>query len=218
MSRSKSCALFLFTLFAFAVMITPAYSTTITTYSDSASWLAATTGDQLDNFEGLTPSSSHQFYNAWIFQNDVEFIGISDSTGLMDTSGFSWANFGTGDAGFVMGATDVSIPLSDPVTAFGINLFTDQPNLTYTVTTLSSPFLVPTFAAPPPAFYGITSDSAFSTVDLGVPSGSAYALFDNFQWGTAQARQRDEGQVPEAGTFLMIGTGLMGFAVIRRRR
>ncbi len=217
MYRSKSCALFLLTLFTLAVMITPAYSATITTYSDSASWLAATTGDQLDDFEGYAPSGNYTTYPGGIFQNGVEFIGLSGTTGVMDTTMAPYHNFGTGDAGFVTGGTDVRITLSSPVTAFAINLFTNPPNLTYTVTTLSTPFSVPTFAAPTPAFFGITSDTAFSTIDLGVPTGSTYAFFDNFQWGTAQAGQQGQGQVPEAGTFLMIGTGLMGFAVFRRK-
>src|ERR1017187_2884614 len=164
MFRSKSCALFLLTLFTLAVMITPAYSTTITTYSDSASWLAATTGDQLDNFEGMGTSGAFTVTGP-IFQNGVEFVGLSGSTGIADTSAYSWSNFGTGMAGFVMGATDVRITLPAPVTAFGINLFTNPPNLTYTVTTLATPFSVPTFAVPTPAFFGITSDTAFSTVE-----------------------------------------------------
>jgi hypothetical protein len=218
MYRSKSCALFLLTLFTLAVMITPAYSTTITTYSDSASWLAATTGVvQADNFEGMAPSGGYTVYSGGIFQSGVEFIGLSGTTGVMDTTQASYYNFGTGDAGFVMGAPDVRITLPAPVTAFGINLFTNPPNLTYTVTTLATPFSVPTFAVPTPAFFGITSDTAFSTVDLGAPAGSTYAFFDNFQWGTAQAGQQGQGQVPEAGTFLMIGTGLMGLAIFRRK-
>jgi hypothetical protein len=215
MYRSKSCALFLFTLFTLAVMITPAYSATITTYPNSASWLAATTGDQLDSFEGLAPSGSYTSYPSGIFQNGVEFIGLSGSTGVMDTTQQSYYNFGTGDAGFVAFGTNIQITIPTPVTAFSINLFTNPAQVTYTVTTLSTPFTVPTFAVPTPAFFGVTSDTAFTTVNLQVPSGTTYAFFDNFQWGTAQTGS--QGQVPEAGTFLMIGTGLVGFAVFRRR-
>jgi hypothetical protein len=83
--------------------------------------------------------------------------------------------------------------------------------LTYTVSTLSTPFTVPVASSMPPTFFGVTSDTPFTTVDLQVPAGTGYAVFDNFQWGTAEV------QTPEAGTFLLIGTGLMGFAVFRRK-
>lgn len=214
MYRSKSRAIFLFTLFTLAVIITPAYSTTITTYSDSPTWLAATTGVTSDNFNGYAPAGSYTTYPGGISQNGVEFIGISGQTGVMDTSAFTFYNFGTGDAGFVTGTTGVTITLPTPVTAFSINLFTNPAATTYTVSTLSTPFTVPTFATPTPAFFGVTSDTAFSTVSLQVPSGTTYAFFDNFQFGTAEVGN----PVPEAGTFLLIGTGLIGFAVFRRRR
>jgi hypothetical protein len=214
MYRSKSGAIFVFTLFTLAVMITPAYSTTITTYSSSPTWLAATTGVTTDNFNGYAPAGSYTLYNTGIFQNGVEFIGISGQTGVMDTSAFTFYNFGTGDAGFVTGTTAVTITLPAPVTAFSINLFTNPAATTYTVSTLSTPFSVPTFALPTPTFFGVTSDTAFSTVSLQVPSGTTYAFFDNFQFGAADVGS----PVPEAGTFLLIGTGLIGFAIFRRRR
>ena len=217
MFQSTSRAIFLLTLFALAVMITPAYSTTITTYSDSPSWLAATSGVTTDNFTGYAPSNSYTVYSGGIFQNGVEFIGLSGGTTLVaDTSGgpFSWASYGTGDAGFVSGSGGVAITLSTPVTAFSINLFTSPAGSTYTVSTLSTPFTVPTVSAAPPTFFGVTSDTAFSTVSLQVPSGTTYAIFDNFQFGTAQTVQDP---VPEAGTFLLIGTGLVGFAIFRRK-
>ncbi len=215
MSRFKFQALFLFTLSTLAVMVTPAYSTTITTYSDSASWTAATTGVTTDNFNGLAPAGSYTMYNSGIFQNGVEFIGISGQTGVMDTSAFSFYNFGTGDAGFVSGTTGVTITLPTAVTAFGINLFTNPTAATYTVTTLSTPSTVPTSATAPPTFFGVTSDTPFSTVSLQVPAGLSYAFFDNFSFGTAQAQET--GQVPEAGTFFLIGTGLIGFAAFRAK-
>jgi hypothetical protein len=214
MYRSRCRAILLLSLFALAVMVTPAYSTSITTYSDSPSWLAATSGVTTDTFTGYAPSNSYTIYSGGIFQNGVEFIGLSGGTTLVgDTSGgpFSWANYGTGDAGFVSGSGGVSITLPSPVTAFGINLFTSPAGSAYTVTTLATPFTVPTVSSPPPTFFGITSDTAFSSVTLQVPSGTTYAIFDNFQFGAAQT-------VPEAGTFLLIGTGLLAFAIFRYKR
>jgi len=214
MSRLKFQALFLFTVFTLAVMVTPAYSTTITSYSSSATWLAATTGVvTTDTFDGLAPSGTFTTTGT-ITQNGVQFIGLAGSTGIADTSIFPWDNFLTGFAGFVtnsQNAISVTITLPTPVTAFGLNLFTNPSAATYTVTTLSTPFTVPTFAIPTPAFFGVTSDTPISTINLSVPAGSTYAFFDNFSFGTAQT------QVPEAGTFLLIGTGLIGFAVFRNK-
>jgi len=211
MSRSKFRAIFLLTLLTLAVMVTPAYSTTITTYSSSATWLAATTGVTTDNFTGVGGTSGVFTTTGAITQNGVVFVGLTGSTtGIADTSAFSWANFGTSFAGFVANPGTITITLPTPVTAFSINLFTNPTAVTYTVSTLSTPFTVPTFAVPTPAFFGETSDTPFSTVTLSVPAGTTYAFFDNFAFGAA-----DTSQVPEAGTFLLIGTGLLGFAAIR---
>src|SRR5271169_4609482 len=93
MSRSKTCAIFLLTLFTLGVKVTPACSTTITTYSSLASWQAATTGDLTDDFGGLAPSGSYTPYPGGISQNGVEFLGISGTTAVADTSSgaFAWA-------------------------------------------------------------------------------------------------------------------------------
>jgi hypothetical protein len=154
-----------------------------------------------------------------ITQNGVQFVGLAGSTGIADTSMASYYNFGTGAAGFVTNGgmpITVTITLPTPVTAFSLNLFTNPTAVTYTVTTLSTPFTVPTFVVPTPAFFGVTSDTAFSTVTLSAPAGLNYAFFDNFAFGTAQAGQQT-GQVPEAGTFFLIGTGLIGFAAFRAK-
>ena len=221
MSWSKTSAIFLLSIFTLCVKVTPACSTTITTYSDLASWQAATTGDQTDTFTGLAPSGNYTTYPGGILEGGVEFIGISGTTGVADTSSGSFgsfANYGTGDAGWVSGSTGVTITLPTAVTAFSINLFTSGSiGGTWTVTTLSQPSSVtnPTSNSEPPAFFGVTSDTAFSSVTLTPPAGYTYAFFDNFSWGTAQTGSMDP--VPEAGTSLLIGTGLVAFAIFRRR-
>ena len=193
-------------------MITPAYSATITTYSSSTSWLAATTGDQEDSLSSLAPAGSYTMYPGGFSQAGVEYIGLSGSIFVADTTSgaFSWANFGTGEAGFITGTNTIAITIPTPVTAFAINLWSSPFGQTYTVSTLSTPFSVgPTSTSAPPTFFGITSDTAFTTVDVTAQAGTTYAIFDNVQWGTTET--------PEAGTFLLIGTGLMGFAVFRRK-
>jgi hypothetical protein len=200
------------------MLVTPAYSTTITTYSSLASWQAAASGVQTIDFEGMSPAGSSQAYGSGILVNGVQFIGITGSSiGVMDTSAYSWANYHTNDAAWVLAATpSFRITLPTGVTAFGLNLFTSNTQLPiYTVAGLGTPVSVPTFTLPTPAFFGVTSDTPIPSVDftLQITTGN-YALFDNVQWGTAQVTT----QAPEAGTCLLIGSGLIGLAIFRKRR
>src|SRR5579862_6280294 len=85
--------------------LVPAYSTTITTYSSFSSWTAATSpGYQTVTFEGLAPSGgvSNYYSPTGVTQDGVEFIGYSSSGSsdiqVVDTSGFPWYNWGSGDA------------------------------------------------------------------------------------------------------------------------
>jgi hypothetical protein len=219
MLRSKSRAIFSLSLLTLALMVTPAYSTTITTYSSLASWQAAASGLQTINFDGIAPAGSYTTYPAisGYSQSGVQFIGLTGSTiGIMDTTAYTWANFGTNGAGFALASTpSFRIILPAGVTAFGINLFnsSDAPS-SYAATVLGTPFTAPTFNQPTLAFFGVTSDTPIPSVDLTLSGGGGqYGFFDNFQWGTAQAT----GQVPEAGTFLLIGSGLIGLTIFRKR-
>jgi hypothetical protein len=220
MSRFSSRAILLSFVFAFVVLTTPAYSATITTYNNLSSWEAAVSGVQIDNFEGLAPAGSYTSYPSGFYQNGVEFFGLS-GLGVADTSSgpFAAYNFGTGEAGYLYGGgASVQITLPSPATAFAINLFTAPAGLSYTVSVLSTPFTVPTVNQPPPGFFGATSDTPFTTVTLQASTGSSYSFFDNFQWGTSGAQTGGGSQTPEAGTFLLIGSGLLALAVARRRK
>ena len=224
MTRFSSRAILFSILFAFVLLTTPAYSATITTYTDLSSWQAAVSGVQTDNFEGLVPAGSYAGFSSGFSQNGVQFLGLSGSTlGVADTSSgpFVAYNFGTGEAGYLFGGgASVQITLPSPATAFGINLFTAPAGLNYTVSFLSTPFTVPTVGQPPPGFFGATSDTPFTTVTLQTSAGSSYSFFDNFSWSGAQSTGDSGGgsQTPEAGTFLLIGSGLLGLAVTRHRK
>jgi hypothetical protein len=77
---------------------------------------------------------------------------------------------------------------------------------------------VPTAARPTEAFWGVTSDSAISSLDLTLQGtaydGSTSALLDNFRYGTSAAQGMSE--APEAGTFLLIGSGLIAIAALKK--
>jgi hypothetical protein len=218
-----------------ALFVTPAYSVTITTYSDPTAWTAAATGLQEVTFTGLAPAGSETTYNTstGVTSDGVEFIGYTATAGsydimVLDTSAAQWSqyyNFGTGDAlalpmnrpnsGSSLPYIQISLPT--PVTAFSMNLFTGSPNaLNYTITVAGTPYTVATYAVPTPAFWGVTSDTPISTITLTLQGttymGSSTAFLDNFQFGSAALEQ-----APEAATFLLIGSGLIGIIALKRR-
>jgi PEP-CTERM motif len=215
-----------------ALMLVPAYSTTITTYSSLGSWQAATSaGYQTVTFTGLAPAdSSTNYYSAsGVTQDGVEFIGYS-STGasniqVIDSSVSTYYNDGTGDAliegvspssnGAPLPYIDIVLPAN--ITALGLNLWTASPAAaSYSITVAGNTYTVPTLSGNTEVFWGITSGTAISSLQLDVPSstfnGSNEALADNFSFGAS-----DLTAAPEAGTYLLIGSGLIGFVVLRKR-
>lgn len=207
-------------LLTLALAVTPAYSTTITTYNSLSTWQAATTGVQTLDFESLSTGT----YSGGLTDGGVQFIGYSSypaSTAIWDTSAYPWTDYGTGKAVLIniAGSTMpyLEIVLPSPVTAIGMNLFSANPNgLSFTVSVLSTPNTVATSATAPPTFFGVTSDTPFQTIDVSLPAWSshsgAYQFLDNFSDGTASLSD-----APEATTFLLIGTGLIGIAILRTR-
>jgi hypothetical protein len=219
-----------------ALAVASAYATTITTYNDPTAWQNATAaGYQTVTFEGLTNPGGATTYNSatGLTASGVEFIGytssgVSDGT-VIDTSAFPWFNDGSGDA-FLQG-TDrpnaasplpyINIVLPANVTSLGMDLFTTSPQaLNYTVTVAGNTYTVPTFSQPTEAFFGITSDTAISSLQLTLAgttfNSGSQALLDNFSFGGASGGS-DVTSAPEAGTYLLIGTGLIGLVLLRKR-
>jgi hypothetical protein len=216
----------------FALALASAHATTITTYSDPTAWQNATgAGYQTVTFEGLTNPGGATVYNGptGVTSNGVEFIGYtssgtSDGT-IIDTSAFPWYNDGTGDA-FVQ-STDrpnsssplpfINIVLPANVTSLSVDLFTASPQaLNYSITVAGNTYTVPTFTQPTLAFFGITSDTPISSIQLTLAgttfNSGSQALLDNFSFGAS-----DITSAPEAGTYLLIGTGLIGLVLLRKR-
>ena len=229
--RSSTRVQNLFGVAAILLAAYPARSATITTYSDPSAWAAAAAAQQTITFEGLTtPNGATSYQGATgLTTGGVEFIGFT-STGsswieVVDTNFSSFYNFGSNDA--LLQSMDrpnagaplpyIQIVLPAGVTAFGVDLFTVSPTaLSYQVTVAGTNYTVPTDPLPTEQFFGVTSDTAIATINLTVLgttfNGSTSALLDNFTFGTA-----DLSQAPEGGTFLLIGSGLIGIAALKRR-
>jgi hypothetical protein len=230
--RLRFCFSILSLSIGLPLTLTPAYSTTITTYSSLSTWSAATTpGYQTVTFTGLAPAgSSSDYYTATGVTSDgVEFIGYSytgaSDVQVVDTSAFSYYDWGTGDAlvqplsrlnaGSSLPYVNIVLPAN--ITALGLNLFTASPAaLSYTITVAGNQYTAPSFTQPTLAFWGITSDTPISSLQLTLAgttyNGGSNELLDNFSFGAS-----DLTTAPEAGTYLLIGSGLIGFVVLRKR-
>src|SRR5581483_3779182 len=219
-------------LSAVLLALAPAYSTTITTYSSFSNWAAATSpGFQTVTFEGLAPSGGVTNYTSptGVTADGVEFIGYSTAgqsdLQVIDTSAFPWYNWGSGDAIIQSTAQStsssplpyVSIVLPSNVTALGINLFTtNNQGMTYSITVAGNQYNVPTSTQPTLAFWGVTSDTPIASLTLALEgttwNNPSEMLADNFSFGAS-----DLSVAPEAGTYLLIGSGLIGFIALRKR-
>jgi hypothetical protein len=215
-----------------ALALVPAYSTTITTYSTSTSWQSATSaGFQTVTFEGLAAAGSDTPYTSptGVTADGVDFIGYSSSGSsdiqVVDTSAFPWYNWGTNDA--LLQSLNrpnsgsplpyISIVLPANVTSLGMDLFTtNNQAMSFTITVAGNQYTVPTFSQPTLAFWGITSSAPITSLQLTL-QGSTFnsaseELLDNFSFGVS-----DMTAAPEAGTYLLIGSGLIGFILLRKR-
>jgi hypothetical protein len=229
--KFRSSMLSLFAGIAFALM--PAYCTTIVTYNNPTTWQAATSaGYQTVTFEGLTAPGTGTFYTSptGVTASGVEFIGynsagVSDIE-VFDTSSVSWYNDGTGDA--LLQPTSVANIYSSPlpyvnivlpanITSLGLDLWTaSSAGMSYSITVAGNTYTVPTLTGNTEAFWGLTSDTPITSLQLTVPAttpnAGTQALLDNFSFGAS-----DLTAAPEAGTYLLIGSGLIGFVLLRKR-
>ncbi len=225
---------------------TPLYSTTVS-YATRASWLGNVTGVTTTTFDtavaGYTPPGPDGFVGlafGGITLDGVKFQGYDHSgteyaLGIV-TSGpnSTYYNWGTGGA-ILRGYADsyqgalahLHITLSTAATAWGTDLmlgggtpgnFTVKPN----GADCTPACLAPTFALPTAAFFGMTSDTPFTFIDLFVPS-NAYPALDNFSTamasaGTPPPPPGDGSETPEAATMVLCATGLLGIANAKKVR
>ncbi len=235
--------------FAILAASLPVFGAVITE-TDPTSWLNATTKSQTIDFNGLASLGTVQGYgtNSGLTIDGVTFTGFLTSSSyqlyVVDPL-TSWPDFQfTGIAGInsvLEGpsqdrASDSSflpyihIVLPAPATAFAIELMTKGPDgLAYSIALDGNTLFpnVPTQARPDQTFFGVTSDTPFTTIDLTLPgaplTGESQMLLGNFSFGTAGlgpvtgGEDPDPPDVPEASTSLLIGSGLVGMAMLRRR-
>lgn len=215
------------------VVAAPFVSGATITYIDETAWSSASMNLTTIGFEGLAPANSFTLYSTstGLSIDGVQFVGV-DGGGYqlsVNDANFISPFFDWGTGALLAGPQYVSanvtpsiqVSLPSGVTSFGVNLMTASPNATSFSITLSdgTTQTVSTFARPQQAFFGATSDapitSATFTLVGTIPTDNTQGLLDNFTFGAANTG--GQGQVPETDTLLLIGTGLAGLALMKKR-
>src|SRR3954470_24699844 len=180
-------------ILGFATAVTPLYSTTVE-YSSRSAWLTAVSSVVTTTFDasavGYTPpapGANVSFGFGGVTLNGVTFQGYSDTGNEYSLSAVSagpssqYFNWGTGGAilrgDFYQGAlARLHISLPNAVTAWGTDLMLGgNPGGSFSIKVngsavcLSATCQAPTNTSQVAVFFGMTSDTAFSYVDLYVP-------------------------------------------------
>src|SRR5258708_3997853 len=117
MFRNNFRFLIVLSIAAFTLTVPPPSATTITTYTRLASWQAVSSGVTLIDFE-----------NGSLTGAGVQFLGINSTIVMQDTAVYSWMDFHTGKAPYVLMNNNMNmlpyirIVLPSPVTAFALNV------------------------------------------------------------------------------------------------
>ena len=105
------------------------------------------------------------------------------------------------------------------ITAFAADLWAQQPAATTVKMIVNSGeatenFFVDTMERPSPSFFGVHSDgNVLLLVRIAIPAGQVGLILDNVSIGTAGG---SGDTVPEPGTVILLGAGLVGLAAARR--
>lgn len=215
-----------------ALLATPAFCTVITFNSQSA-WQSATTGDSTPiGFTGIATVGSPASFNTTtgLTINGVEFIGWTSATSAQLTvydpsTNQPYFDFGLGselywaqDNGLTGAYPYLEVILPQAVNAVGMNIMAGAGSV-FQVGLNNAVFAYTSGATtgwPTPNFFGLTSDTAFTTFYLQLPGGNT-PFIDNFSYGSEQTQgSGDPPATPEIATFLMIATGLIALAKGRR--
>lgn len=218
----------------------PAQSATITVYDDPVAFDAAAMSLLAINFEGLAPNNSFQNYAnpAGLTTDQVNFAAAGTGpfgAGNVTVLGAGYAAsqsavYNTGTGAILIytppnqpGTAYLDITLPSGITAVGTDFWAVQPYVTTMQVTVSaggtsSTFPVSTVTRPTSTFFGVTSDTAITSLQFHFPAGQVGVILDNFTLGEAAAITPPEEAIPEPGTVMLVGAALLGIGLLRRRR
>jgi hypothetical protein len=198
----------------------PAFATTVT-YTDLAAWNLSVTGSQTINFDSYATGLYGNIDTSNPNFSGPTPPGVLNTFQVLDASDFASGRAISVQSNSSLTAPYIHIVFFFPVTAASFNLFTSAPGSTLQVATDVGTFQAPTFSSPTLAFFGVASTSPITTVDISFlnPIPNQTLFVDNVRFGSAvDPLIPPPADAPEAATFLMIGTGLIGLPLWNRRR
>ncbi|MCP5115311.1 MAG: hypothetical protein GY953_31165 [bacterium] len=218
-------------------VMTGSLNATLIEYSDRASWEAATPGfanidfDITSTYQSFNTAAGVTLDENGIAPIGVQFVGLatpgSYELTVVDPAFSSAHDHGSGDVlkgpRFLSAEPTRSIEMILPlgINSFGFDLMTydsleQQPAgpQTFTVSVDGTEVTqVVTLLQPGRAFFGVVSDTEVGQIELVLDtgiSGRTFPMIDNFSSGSVTA-------TPEAHTYLLVGSGLLLVALLRRR-
>jgi hypothetical protein len=195
-------------------------------YSNEAAWASALSSSPTTiNFEGIAPNGGLEYYGVGP-GSSTNVGGVNFAVGPAGTETVFFL-FGDGCCyGYTMSAIsmqtesfdypeDLLITPSASVTALGFDFGTLGGGNTATITLSDGSVQTVTdvVANPNFQFFGVTAPGGITSVDITV-SGTAGLDLADFSYGTANGSS----PVPEPGTMLLLGSGLLGLAGVVRRK
>ena len=213
MKRPQVFLLLTVLLFALSSSV---YATDIL-YTSAAAFGAATMGGTTITF--TAPSSTTYAYFNPSYTDGGTGTVYSIAVGGIDLTGKDYYGTGTYSADFLVGSSDGfgfanQLTITPPAgySAIGLDIGGLFNAATFTVTLSDGA----TFAISVPAsygtsFFGFSSTSGISSISFPTPSSETFVITD-----TTIAHLPTS--VPEPGTFVMLGTGLVGLANVLRRK
>jgi len=195
------------------------------TYDDRSVFDAATTGMTNIDFEAQQLIGGFNPFGFGLSISGVNFSApLSHYLYVADDLVGPSYQWGSG-ASLLFGSTNENgnlvITLPGGVFSFGFDLMAESDNvpnstggLLYNINIDGSPFNSTTLARPDRAFFGLTSDTALSTVTLTMTNTHAdrvLPIIDNVAFGGIAA-------VPEPGTLALLGLALAGVGFSRCKK
>ena len=229
MINRRNCSLAL-CLSAMLLLATMSASASSVTYASASGWATATTGPTEITFAGIAPSGSftNEGTSSGLVIDGVDFVGqLTATTNQLNVVDQLYAspyyNWGVPalleSPIYNLPANPTFLPyirvnLPANTTAFAALLGTVSPNsLTYQVTLSDGEvFTVATGARPSLTFFGLTAANPITWADFTISNpgtySGGYGVLTNFQFATANTGGGG-GQVPEPGSMILIGSGLL---------
>jgi hypothetical protein len=188
-----------------------------TFYTNQAAWAASVSGFATINFEGIAPAGGSVFYGsgpgASTNVGGVNFaIGPAGTDNTLfvqadGSQGWSPATVSVDTTNLGGAPNDLLITLPSAVKALAFD-FGDFYGGTAAITLSDGQVQRLTSAATPNlGFFGVTAPGGLTSVDITTPNNQYVVVVSDFSYTT-----------PEPSSLLLLGTGLVGFAGVVRRR